>query len=259
MQALQRHWREYAIEAALLGLFMVSACAFGTLLEHPGSPWRQALPQAWLRRLAMGCAMGLTAIAIIYSPWGQRSGAHINPATTLVFWRLGRVRSADAVFYALAQFAGATLGVLLMSAGLGGRLADPHVRWVVTTPGTAGAGVAFATEVAMTFVLMSVVLRLLSSRHAHWTGACVGALVAAYIAILAPLSGMSLNPARTFGSSIVAQLWDGGWIYWTAPPLGMLLAAELDTRQRHGSASGCAKLHHIARHGCIFCMPNDGA
>jgi aquaporin Z len=253
MRALRRHWPEYAIEAALLGSFMVSACVFGTLLEHPASPLHRALPQAWLRRVAMGAAMGLTAIAIIYSPWGKRSGAHINPATTLTFVRLGRVPRVDALFYGAAQFAGAALGVLLASAWLGRWLADPHVRWVVTAPGAHGVLPAFAAETAMTFVLMWLVLCVSASRHARWTGVGVGCLVAAYIALLAPVSGMSLNPARTFGSSVVAHVWDAQWIYWTAPPLGMLLAAELYVRRRGAERVACAKLHHVNRQRCIFC------
>ncbi len=64
----------------------------------------------------MGLLMGLTAILIIYSPWGRQSGAHINPAVTLTFWRLGKVRTWDAIFYMLAQFAGGALGVLLVLA-----------------------------------------------------------------------------------------------------------------------------------------------
>lgn len=81
--ALRRHWPEYLMEAAGLGLFMVSACLFGALLEHPASPARQALPDPGLRRALGGLAMGLTAVGIIYSPWGKQSGAHINSSDTI--------------------------------------------------------------------------------------------------------------------------------------------------------------------------------
>ena len=101
--ALRMHWPEYLTEAAGLGLFMISACVFGTLLGHPNSPVVQAVPDALARRALMGLAMGLTAVGLICSPWGQRSGAHFNPATTLTFWRLGKVAPADAGFYMLAQ------------------------------------------------------------------------------------------------------------------------------------------------------------
>jgi aquaporin Z len=67
--ALTRHWPEYVIEAAGLGLFMVSACLFTVLLYHPASPAAQALPDPLVRRVLTGLAMGLTAIGLIYSPW----------------------------------------------------------------------------------------------------------------------------------------------------------------------------------------------
>src|SRR5262245_34381063 len=101
--AVLAHWPGYLMEAAGLGLFMISACVFGTLLGHPGSPVVQAVLDALVRRTLMGLAMGLTAVGLICSPWGQRSGAHFNPATTLTFWWLGKVALADAGFYALAQ------------------------------------------------------------------------------------------------------------------------------------------------------------
>ena len=87
---LKNHWPEYLIEGACLGVFMISAFTFGTILEHPASPLHRVLPHPLLRRFLMGLAMGATAIAIIYSPWGKRSGAHINPSTTLTFFRLGK-------------------------------------------------------------------------------------------------------------------------------------------------------------------------
>ncbi len=106
------------MEAALLGLFMVSAGLLGTLLEYPRSPVHQAIPDAFLRRLLMGLAMGLTAIGLIYSPWGKQSGAHFNPAVTWTFWRLGKVKLWDAIWYTVAQFAGGLYAVVLVGAVL---------------------------------------------------------------------------------------------------------------------------------------------
>jgi aquaporin Z len=94
------------MEAALLGGFMVSACGFTVLLFHPASPAVQAIPSEFVRRWLTGLAMGATAIALIYSPWGRRSGAHFNPAVTLTFLRLGNVAPRDAAGYVLAQFVG---------------------------------------------------------------------------------------------------------------------------------------------------------
>src|SRR5437762_1429213 len=156
--ALSRHWPEYVIEAAGLGLFMASAGLLGVLLYHPASPAVDAIADPNGRRVFMALAMGLTAIALIYSPWGQRSGAHFNPAVTLTFFRLGKVAGWDAGFYAVAQTAGGVIGIIVVAALLGGRLAHPAVRYVTTVPGVWGAGAAFAAEALISFALMSVVL-----------------------------------------------------------------------------------------------------
>ncbi len=252
-EALRDHWPEYAIEAAGLGLFMVSACVFGTVLGYPGSPAVRALPDALLRRVLMGFAMGLTAIGLICSPWGQRSGAHFNPATTLTFWRLGKVHAADAVFYALAQTLGGLAGVGLSAAILLPALADPAVDYVATVPGAAGQSVAFVAEAVISFVLMSVVLGVSNrAKLARFTPLAVGALLAIYITVEAPLSGMSLNPARSLASAVPAGAWEALWIYFTAPPLGMLLAAQLYLSRRGIASVFCAKLHHHNRRRCIF-------
>jgi aquaporin Z len=184
LAALRRHWPEYLAEAGGLGLFLLSACVLAALLEHPGSPVRQTVGSALLRRIPMGVAMGLTAVALIYAPWGQRSGAHLNPAVTLTFWRLGTVAPWDAAFYVAAHFTGALAGVGVAAGLLGAALADPAVAYAATVPGAAGAGVAFAAEAVLSFVLMTVVLAV-SNRPAlnRFTGLCAGALVAAYIVL----------------------------------------------------------------------------
>jgi aquaporin Z len=251
IDALKRHWPEYLSEAAGLGAFMVSACAFAALLFHPSSPVAHGVESETARRVLMGVAMGLTNICLVYSPWGMRSGAHNNPAVTLTFYRLGKVKGADAVFYVLAQFAGGVAGVVLATLILGRLLAAPSVNYVVTVPGRAGVAAAFACEVAISFVLMSVVLR--ASNHARlsrWTGLLAGLLVALYISVEAPVSGMSMNPARTFGSAFSAHVWTALWVYFTAPLAGMLLAAEVFART--GARAACAKLYHHNRQRCIF-------
>jgi aquaporin Z len=252
-EAMRHHWPEYLMEAAGLGLFMISACMFATLLGHPASPVPQLIANPFVRRLCMGMAMGLTAVGLIYSPWGQQSGAHLNPSVTLTFFRLGKVEPWDALFYVMAQFAGGITGVFLAAACLGPVIAHASVNYVATTPGMAGTGIAFLAEYVIAFVLMSMVLRVSNTaRVARYTGLFAGVLVATYITLEAPLSGMSMNPARTFGSALVSQLWTALWIYFIAPPLGMLAAAELYRWQRGVQAVICAKFHHHNRKRCIF-------
>lgn len=251
---MMRHLPEYLMEAALLGLFMISACTFTVLLQHPASPVRGAIPDPFVRRLLTGLAMGGTAILLIYSPWGKQSGAHMNPAITLTFTRLGKVAPGDALAYVTAQFAGAMGGVLLARTALGALLAQPDVRYAATLPGRWGAPVAFLAEVGISCLLVLVVLAV--SNHPRWaayTGICAGLLVATYITFEAPLSGMSMNPARTFGSALFAGHWTVLWIYFTAPLLGMLAAAQLYLAVRGRQAVACAKLHHQNTKRCIFC------
>ncbi len=237
------------MEGAALGLFMLSAGFFTTLLENPGSAVRGWIGDAFTRRIIMGAAMGLTAVGIIYSPWGRQSGAHMNPAVTLTYYRLGKVRGWDAFFYALFQFTGGTAGILLASLLLGHAITVPEVNYAVTVPGNEGSRGAFISELAISFILMSVILRSTSDpRLGRWTGVFAGVLIALYITFESPLSGMSMNPARTFASAVPARVWTAFWVYCTAPPLGMLLAGEI-----HRAKKFCAKLHHHNNKRCIFC------
>ena len=158
------------MEGAALGMFMVSACVFGVLLRDVSG-----LPG----RILGGVAMGLTAVAIISSPWGQRSGAHFNPAVTFTFFRLGKVEFWDATFYGIAQFIGGLLGVLLSALVLGELIAYPSVRYAATVPGMPGVGVAFLAEVIISFLQMSLILRLSNTaRLARFTGLFAGAMIA---------------------------------------------------------------------------------
>ncbi len=248
-----RHWPEYLMEAAELGCFMIAACGVVTLLQHPGSPVRQALPDPTLRRVLMGLAMGLTGIAIVYSPWGKRSGAHFNPAVTLAFLRLGKVDPRDAACYVGAQFVGAFAGVLTAAAALGALIRDANVNYAATVPGPSGPVVAFVAETVISFVLFATVLAVSNRKDLNrYTGLVAGMLVALYISVESPLSGMSMNPARSFGSAAPAGIWSFLWIYFTAPPLGMLLAAEVWTRLGGRWVVRCAKLHHENDQRCIF-------
>jgi aquaporin Z len=250
---VREHWPEYLMEAAGLGLFMMSAAVVTALLEYPHSPLHDQFHDPVVRRVLIGIAMGLTAIGIIYSPWGKRSGAHLNPAVTVTFFRLGKIHGLDALFYVLAQFVGGLIGLLVAARVMGMAIEHPTVNYVVTVPGLDGTWIAFVAEVLISFGLMLIVL--IATNHAKlnaWTGVFAGALVATYIAVEAPLSGMSMNPARSFASAFPAHLWTDFWVYLTAPLLGMLLAAECYVRVPGAHRVLCAKLHHHNNARCIF-------
>lgn len=252
--SLRAHWPEYLIEAWALGMFMLSAALFSTLLDYPGSGLRRAIPDTGLRMLLGGIAMGLTAVALIYSPWGKRSGAHMNPSVTLAFLRLGKIRRWDALFYICAQFAGGTIGVLLASMLLGNAFSDPPVSYAATRPGEQGVAAAFVAEFAISAVMMTTVLSVAGhARHARFTGWAAGLLVATYITLESPISGMSMNPARSFASAAPAMHWQHLWIYFTAPVLGMLAAAQWKQSRSAAGTLPCAKLIHADNVRCIHC------
>lgn len=250
---LRGHWPEYLAEGCGLGLFMVAAALAASALELPSSPVRHAVQSPLLRRGLMGLAMGGTAAALVYSPRGRRSGAHINPAVTLVFWRLSKVASWDAAFYVVSQFTGGLAGLAFAGAVLGGRLSDPAVNFALTQPGGARVWQAFAAEMAMSFVLMGSVLVVSTQPGlSRFTGLVVAGLLVLFISVEAPVSGMSLNPARSFASAASAWQWEGFWVYFGAPVLGMMGAAELYVRARGTHRVLCAKLHHDSPRRCIF-------
>ena len=251
--AIALHWLEYLFEGIELATFMFAACVFGTLLFYSRSPLVSSLPSATLRLVLMGLAMGSTAIGIILSPLGRRSGAHFNPAVSLTFLWLGRMHRLDAMFYVVAQFIGGALGVLLARILLGADLASPSVRYVVTVPGRYGIGSAWLAECFMGLLLMTVVLQSGNSvRLARISWLLVGLLVAIYVIVFSPVSGFSLNPARTVASALFAGVWSAMWLYLSAPVSGMLLAAVLYVETSGPEAVLCAKIYHDLHSPCPF-------
>jgi len=225
-------WRDYAIEGALLAVFMVSASAFTILVEHPRGLLSGAVSDPVARRVVVGLAMAVTAATLIYSRWGRRTGAHMNPAVTLALARLRPQPPRHVAGYIAGQFAGGIAGTALAAALFGPALAHASVNFVVTRPGYAGVAAAFAAEVLMTLLMMTVVLRV--SNHPRWAthaGVASATLLALFITIEAPLSGMSLNPARSLGPALFAQDFTALWIYFVAPPAGMAAAALVFARQ----------------------------
>jgi aquaporin Z len=251
--AFKRHWRLYVDEGVELAIFMISACFFTVWLFDPTMPALDLLPSSALRRLLMGISMGGTAILIIRSPMGKRSGAHFNPAITLTYFRLGKIDKLDAGFYVVSQFIGGICGVGLSALCLRSSLAVPTVDYAVTVPGRGGTAGAFCAEYFMAALLMLVVLWF-SNRPplAQYTSYLVGVLIAFYVFVFAPVSGFSINPARTTGSAVFAHVWTAVWLYFVAPVLGMMTSAEIYLRVYGIESVLCAKLHPDPTYPCPF-------
>ena len=141
---------------------------------------------------------------------------------------------------------------------LPGTISGPAVRYAVTAPGVRGSAVAFISEVMISIVLMSTILVASNneslSRHTPYF---VGFLYVSFIILEAPLSGMSMNPARSFAPALHASYWHAMWLYFVGPTLGTLIAAEIFLRARRGVPPFCAKLHHANNKRCIFCHETE--
>lgn len=217
---------KYGIEAGCLALFMLLLSLAGIACEHPASPMVTYLsPLA--RRIAMAIIAGTGLVGLAYSPWGKISGAHINPAVTLAYLHLKQIDLTTALCYIGAQLLGAFSGMLIAATLAGKYLAHPSVDFIATAPAHGNAWTAFGAELALSYALMMLILVTSGSRE--WsgrTGVCVGLFVTVFVVFEGPVSGMSLNPARSLGAAIFARDIKSIWVYLTAPPVGMLFAAE---------------------------------
>ena len=261
----QLHWFEYGAEllgTAFLVFAGVSAVVF---VFGTGSPLAQILPSTSTRRLIAGLLFAGCGALVAISPLGKLSGGHINPVVSLAFWMQGKMHHFDLGGYMLGQLLGAILGSLLLV--LVWREHAASVGYGATVP---GAGyplwIVFLAEASLTFVLvLSIFLFVSSHRLMRWTPLMVWILVAVMVWLEAPISGTSLNPARSFGPALVSSLWQAHWLYWVAPSLGALLAVGAFRILAIGKRDVLTgKMFHVPHYRSVFmnvtapCMPADG-
>jgi glycerol uptake facilitator protein len=191
-------------------------------------------------------------VAVVIYAFGTTSGAHINPAVTLTLAARGRFPAAEVLPYLAAQFAGGVLGALLIIAVFGDAAVD-----LGGTGGTALAdGVSLlrgvVAEAAGTFLLVIAIFALAVDRRAPtgWAGFVIGLAVACAVLLIGPITGGSLNPARTFGPLLTTTLWGGDttWgdlpVYLIGPVVGGVLAGltyDFVARPREAEAAGQAQ------------------
>ena len=174
--------------------------------------------------LGAALAHGLTVAALIYA-YGSISGTHINPAVTLALALNGGIEWAGAVRYWIAQFLGGAAGAALLVFVLGG--AESGLG--ATTPAD-GVGVtqAIVLEAALTFLLVNTILHTaVKEADNRFAGLAIGITLAAAILMGGPLTGASLNPARTLGPALFTGTLDLFWIYLVGTSLGAALAVGL--------------------------------
>ena len=216
-----------------LEIFMAELCGTGLLLLiglssvifmfAESSPFVALVPGLTVRRIISGFFFGSVGSMIALSPLGKASGAHINPIVTMGFWLMGRLRGRAAIGYVLAQFVGAVLGSIpLLIWGTMGR----SIAFGVTVPGKGySIPIVLLGEIAATFFLITYLCVFLAiHRLRKFTPFFIPVLFAIMVPIEGGISGISVNPARSFGPSVVSGVWDYWWIYWVGPLIGGLLA-----------------------------------
>jgi aquaporin Z len=247
VETLRRHAPEYGIEALFLTGFVLVAGIVSAWLENGSGTTDIAL-----RHAAAGIATGLVLMVMIYSPWGRRSGTHLNPAITLAYLRLGKIGRWDALFYTLSQVGGGLLAVTLLRSGvLLPAATQPALLSASMGPTTAWS--TFTTELVLSASAM--VLVLFTSNHAswfRWTGVLYGLLVMLIVACVAPLSGFGMNPARLLAVDLSGELAGARWLNLLPPLLGMQLGVEAWRLFTGRSQVLCAKLVHNTHGRCIF-------
>ncbi len=200
---------------------------FFLVLIGPGSVMVNAYTQGALGQTGIALAFAFVVLAMIYC-LGHLSGAHINPAVTLTFWSVGRFPARDVGPYLAAQCIGAILASTVMRFVLGpiGDLGAtlPHV----------GVGRSFLIEWLFSFVLMLVIMAVATDDRVAdgFAGVAVGLTVGS-CALLGPLTGASMNPARSLGPAVAGGLWTAHWLYWVAPISGMVVAGWTYNYLRH--------------------------
>ncbi len=202
-----------AILAEGLGTFILVWIGVGAIVVND-------LSEGAVTHLGVSLVFGAVVAALIYT-LGHLSGAHFNPAVTLSFWRGGFVRWERAIVYIVAQCVGACLASLVLRVTLG-----PIGNQGATLPRNDAWGQAFLLETLLTFILMLVIYGSAVDRRAPagWGGLAIGLTVAVEACAMGPITGASMNPARSLGPALAAGLWQHHWVYWAAPILGAQLA-----------------------------------
>ena len=208
-----------------------AAEALGTfflVLIGPGAVMVDAYSGGAVSHVGVALSFAFVVLAMIYA-LGHLSGAHINPAVTLAFWSVKRFPSSEVVAYVAAQCGGAVAASFLS-------------RWALGTVGAVGAtlpalplAAAFGVEWLLSFVLMFVIMAVATDRRVAdgFAAIAVGLTVGFCAMVGGPLTGASMNPARSLGPAVAGGFWHGHWLYWIAPITAMMAAARVYDVLRH--------------------------
>ena len=187
-----------------------------------GTKVSNIIPSNSLRRLISAFLFVIVSFIITMSPVGKISGAHLNPAVSFAFWTRGKMKFYAFGGYIISQMTGAMVGSVPLIYFW--KEQGASIRYGATVPGPAGEAGAFIRELLATSAIISVIFLFVGSRSLRNYTPYAMPFVSAVIAwSKAFLSGCSMNPARSFGPAIVAEIFTGFWIYLLAPISGAFL------------------------------------
>jgi MIP family channel proteins len=213
-QEVSKCKREILAEA--IGTFTIVFAGTGAVMVND-------ISQGAVTHVGISFVFGAVVAALIYSI-GHLSGAHFNPAVTLAFWTSGFLSKRLVLPYILAQLLGSIIasGLLLISLGKVGNLG-------ATLPLNGNWFQSFVLETVLTFILMFVIFGSGLDRRAHigFAGLAIGLTVGVEAACMGPITGASMNPARSFAPALVGGIWQHHWVYWVAPILGAQIAVVI--------------------------------
>jgi aquaporin Z len=217
------HGPEYIAEflgTACLVFFGLSAVVFDFGAGLPMAHW---IPNHSARLLVTGLCFAGTGSLVAISPLGRLSGGHINPSVSLAFWLSGKMHGKDFLAYVVAQMLGGILGAAVLegvwkkhSASVQNGMTLPGAGWPLWQ--------VFDFEVALTGLMVFLIFIFVSNpRLMRWTPLMNWLVIATMVWLEAPISGTSLNPARSFGPALMTGVWTSQWLYLIAPPLGGMM------------------------------------
>jgi MIP family channel proteins len=194
---------------------------FALVFAGPGAAAVNVASGGGVSGVGVGMSFGLIVMAMIYAI-GHISGCHINPAISIAMAAVRRISAPKAAGYIACQLAGAVLAGLAIVAIVGSE-GDAGA----STPHLGGTDAALWSELILTFFLAFVVFAVATDERAQGTMAAIA--VGGYVGFAAtgwgPVANASMNPARSFGPAVAANVWDAHWVYWVGPIAGALLAA----------------------------------
>jgi aquaporin Z len=205
-------------------LLLLAGLSIVIFIFGTGSPMEKLIPAVKVRQAITGFLFGSIGASIALSPIGKVSGAHINPAVTMVFWLFRKIKGRLAVTYILAQLTGAIIGSTPLL--LWGRMGR-SLNFGGTFPGDSyTVQAALLGEVITTFTMVSLLVIFIGFRRIRqFTPYMFPILYGIMVPLEADISGISTNPARSLGPAVISGQWAGWWIYWIGPLTGAFLAS----------------------------------